>query len=155
MTYESLWVVTFTPKAELNKARLHSTRTCAETSCIIVQTDLQYFKSEAKAPFTRAIFPWQVYLSIFIARVDDQQVFLYNFLLTRSPCSYRRLANFPWLRSLCYENQFSIILKLELIIITKVSHLDSLWKRDWGELGNGLLSLLLTYFRGQRITRMT
>ena len=38
----------------------------------------------------------------------------------------------------CYENQFSFILKLELIIITKISHLDSLWKRDWGELGNGL-----------------
>ena len=31
------------------------------------------------------------------------------------------------------------ILKLELITITKISHLDSLWKRDWGELGNGLL----------------
>ena len=28
-------------------------------------------------------------------------------------------------------------MKLELITITKVSHLDSLWKRDWGELGNG------------------
>ena len=41
------------------------------------------------------------------------------------------------MRSLCYENQFSLILKLELI--TKVSHLDLLWKRDWGELGNGLL----------------
>ena len=26
----------------------------------------------------------------------------------------------------CYENQFSFILKLELIIIIKVSHLDSL-----------------------------
>ena len=32
-----------------------------------------------------------------------------------------------------------IILKLELITITKISLLDSLWKRDWGELGNGLL----------------
>ena len=40
--------------------------------------------------------------------------------------------------SLCYEKQFSSILKLELIIITKVSQLDSLWKRDWRELGNGL-----------------
>ena len=43
----------------------------------------------------------------------------------------------------CYENQFSFILKLELIIITKVLHLDSLWKRDWGELGNGLLGPFL------------
>ena len=41
----------------------------------------------------------------------------------------------------CCENQFSFILKLELIIITKVSHLDSLWKRDWGELGNGLFAV--------------
>ena len=32
---------------------------------------------------------------------------------------------------LCYENQFLFILKLELITITKISHLDSLWKRDW------------------------
>ena len=31
------------------------------------------------------------------------------------------------------------VLKLELIIMTKISHLDSLWKRDWGEFGNGLL----------------
>ena len=48
------------------------------------------------------------------------------------------------MRSLCYENQFSFILKLELIIITKISHLNSLWKRDWGELGHGLSS------KGQR-----
>ena len=34
---------------------------------------------------------------------------------------------------LCYEDQFSFILKVELIAITKISHLDSLWKRDWGE----------------------
>ena len=44
------------------------------------------------------------------------------------------------MRSLCYENQFSFILKLELITITKVSHLDSLLRRDLGELGNGLFS---------------
>ena len=31
-------------------------------------------------------------------------------------------------------------MKLELIIITKISLLDSLWKGDWGELGNGLFS---------------
>ena len=31
------------------------------------------------------------------------------------------------------------MLKLELITITTISHLDSFWKRDWGELGNGLL----------------
>ena len=43
------------------------------------------------------------------------------------------------MRRLCYQNQFLFILKLELITITKTSHLDSLWKRDWGELGNGLL----------------
>jgi len=41
-------------------------------------------------------------------------------------------------RILCYENQFSFILKLELITTTTISHLDSLWKRDWGEIGNGL-----------------
>ena len=29
---------------------------------------------DTKAPLTRATFPWQVYSSIFIARVDDQQV---------------------------------------------------------------------------------
>ena len=50
------------------------------------------------------------------------------------------------MRSLCYENQFSFILKLELIIITKVSHLDSLWKRDWGELGNGLFFLFMVIY---------
>ena len=33
------------------------------------------------------------------------------------------------MRSACYENQFSFIFKLELIIKTKVSLLDSLWKR--------------------------
>ena len=43
------------------------------------------------------------------------------------------------MRSPCYENQFSFILKLELTTITKISHWDSLWKRDWGELGSGLL----------------
>ena len=43
--------------------------------------------------------------------------------------------------SLCHENQFSFILKLELIIITKISHLDSLWKRDYGKLGNGQFQL--------------
>ena len=32
-------------------------------------------------------------------------------------------------RSLCYEIQFSFILKLELIAIAKISHLDSLWKK--------------------------
>ena len=39
-----------------------------------------------------------------------------------------------------YENPFSFILKLELITVTKIPHLDSLWKRDWGELEleNGL-----------------
>ena len=42
------------------------------------------------------------------------------------------------MRSLCYENQILFILKLDLITITKISHLDSLWERDWGELGNGL-----------------
>ena len=37
-----------------------------------------------------------------------------------------------------YENQFSFILKFDLITITKISHLDSLGRRDLGELGNGL-----------------
>ena len=45
------------------------------------------------------------------------------------------------MRSLCYENQFLFILKLELITITKISHLDSLWKREWRELGNGLFGV--------------
>ena len=35
------------------------------------------------------------------------------------------------MRSLCYENSYWTI--------TKISHLDSLWRRDLGELGNGLL----------------
>ena len=42
-------------------------------------------------------------------------------------------------RSLCYDYQFSFILKLELITITKIWQLDSLWKRDWGEFRRGLL----------------
>ena len=46
--------------------------------------------------------------------------------------------------SLCYEYQSSFILKLDLITITKISHLDSLWKRDRGEFGNGLLAFRLT-----------
>ena len=33
-----------------------------------------------------------------------------------------------------YEYQFSFILKLELITLTKILRLDSLWRRDWGEL---------------------
>ena len=45
------------------------------------------------------------------------------------------------MRSLSYKNQFSFIMKLELIIITKISLLDSLWKGDWGELGNGIRKL--------------
>ena len=59
--------------------------------------NLQISKAKnTEAPFTRAIFPWQVYLPSFIAHVDDQQVFLYNFPVTRFPCSCRRSANFPW-----------------------------------------------------------
>ena len=42
-------------------------------------------------------------------------------------------------RTLRYENQFSSILKLELIINAKILHFDSLWKRDLGELGNSLV----------------
>ena len=68
--------------------------------------------------------------------------------------STRLMGRFPWamsesllvsisrrvyVRSLCYDYQFSFILKLELITITKIWHLDSLWKRDWGELRRGLL----------------
>ena len=64
-----------------------------------------------KTPFTRAIFPWQVYLSIFIARVHDQQAFLYNFHiflvvrlhteqisdLTSFPCQGKAsMPDFPW-----------------------------------------------------------
>ena len=49
------------------------------------------------------------------------------------------------MRSFCYENQFSCILKLELITITTISHLASLWKRDWEELGNGLFSALFAW----------
>ena len=41
--------------------------------------------------------------------------------------------------SLCYEYQLPFILKLELSTKTKISLLDSLWKRDWGEVRNGLL----------------
>ena len=39
------------------------------------------------------------------------------------------------------KDQFSFILKLELISITKISQLDSLWRRDWGQVGSGLFSL--------------
>jgi len=41
-------------------------------------------------------------------------------------------------RGLCYEYQFSFSLILEVIVIKKL-HLDSIWKRDGGELGNCLL----------------
>ena len=36
------------------------------------------------------------------------------------------------MRSLCRENRFSVILKLELITITKISHLDSLERETEG-----------------------
>lgn len=39
------------------------------------------------------------------------------------------------MQSLCYENLFLFMLKLKLITITTISHLDLFWKRDWGELG--------------------
>ena len=41
-----------------------------------------------------------------------------------------------YVRSLCHEYQFP--LKLALITTTKISLLDSLWRRHWEELGNGL-----------------
>ena len=34
------------------------------------------------------------------------------------------------------------------VIITNISHLDSLWKRDWGELGNGL------YYRNDKARKL-
>ena len=40
------------------------------------------------------------------------------------------------MQSLCYEHQFSFILKAELIIIKDVSHLDSLWRRGQLETDN-------------------
>ena len=44
------------------------------------------------------------------------------------------------MRSFCYENEVSFICKVELITITKTSHLDSLWRGGRHELGNGLLA---------------
>ena len=38
---------------------------------------------------------------------------------------------------------FCSLLNLDPITITKILHLDSLWKRDWGELGNVLLPMCL------------
>ena len=46
------------------------------------------------------------------------------------------------MRSLCYEYQFSFLLKLELITMTKISQLGSLRKRGWEELGNSLFLTL-------------
>ena len=43
-----------------------------------------------------AIYTSNFSLFFLIARVDDQQVFLYNFPLTRFPCSCRWSASFPW-----------------------------------------------------------
>ena len=43
----------------------------------------------------------------------------------------------------CYEYQFSFILKLELITMKKISHLDSLSKKDWGQFWNGPFSMAL------------
>ena len=52
--------------------------------------------------------------------------------ISNRPPAKKRISNRPFpsgsisKRSLCYENQFSFILKLELIIISKISHLDLL-----------------------------
>ena len=48
-------------------------------------------------------------------------------------------------RSLCHEYQFSVILKLELIDITKIA--------DQGELGNGLLVHSLLFFSKSAFSR--
>lgn len=39
---------------------------------------------------------------------------------------YVNISKRGYVQSLCYENQFSFLLKLELIIITRISHLESL-----------------------------
>ena len=44
------------------------------------------------------------------------------------------------MQSLWYAYQFSFILTLQLFTMTKISHLDSLWKTDCGELGNCLFT---------------
>ena len=43
-----------------------------------------------------------------------------------------------YVRSLCCEYRASFIMKLELMIITKILYQDPPWKRDEGERGNGL-----------------
>ena len=43
-----------------------------------------------------------------------------------------------YVRSLCCEYRASFIMKLELMIITKILYHDPPWKRDEGERGNGL-----------------
>ena len=52
------------------------------------------------------------------------------------------------MRSLCCENQFSFIMKVELITIT-IPHLDSLLKRDRGEFGIRSPFLSRETFKGQ------
>ena len=64
----------------------------------------------SQASSTRAIFPWQVYLSIFIGRVDDQQVFLDKFRLLKIN---NILATFSLTRKICqhfliYTSNFSL-----------------------------------------------
>ena len=45
------------------------------------------------------------------------------------------ISKWVWVRSLCEEYQLLSILKVEKITITKRLILDTIWKRDWGELG--------------------
>ena len=52
----------------------------------------------------------------------------YNRPFPSSPQSLS-LSGRVYVRSLCYEYQFSFILKWELITTTEISHWDSFWKR--------------------------
>ena len=86
---------------------------------------------------------WGV-VSVFKGSSIKFQYYIYKFkefsrkrLISRS---FQGRAVFPGVsrpvQTICYEYQFSLVLKLELITLTKISHLDSLWTRDYGELGN-------------------
>ena len=59
----------------------------------------------------------QFFLSNFIARADDQQVFFYNFPLTRFPCSCRWSASFPWQVSVKKKKISNILATFSLLSV--------------------------------------
>ena len=106
-------------KAKQRKQLVHLAPSAEKYTVILTETDTRFTIQMADRGLTFSS-------SISLFKIGHFRVHLSLHLKTR-------------LSVKSYENHFSFILKLELITITKISHLDPLWKRDWGELGNGLL----------------